>query len=150
MWEMAQNEGFPPTRQLALVAAKVSLGASTAVPAAKGERPLWVRSRDLRGRGRERARCADSGRSLSGKQSAGAPPSEVTKSPSGAIIAPSYYYSLPDNGVVSILAARGWVPGFSFEEYCGMYIVTMVFATLRAHVGKGTTRGFGAMRITDI
>src|SRR5438046_1575166 len=25
------------------------------------ERPMWVRSRDLRGRGRERARCADTG-----------------------------------------------------------------------------------------
>src|SRR5438874_8896348 len=29
------------------------------------------------------------------------------------------------------LTASGWVPGPSLEEYCGMYIVTMVFATLR-------------------
>jgi hypothetical protein len=37
---MAQNH---PSRQLALVAAKVSLGASRALAAAKAERPLWVR-----------------------------------------------------------------------------------------------------------
>ena len=63
--------GIHPTEPFSDCAGKVSLGASGRVPAAKAERPLSVQSTDLRGDVGQRARRADSGRSLDDDGSAG-------------------------------------------------------------------------------